>query len=224
MGMLSDEERSGLVPAELAASRYAEVLREDPDVQRLLANEGSLHWSERWSFASDDPLKREDSGAPGQRSLVLATLLPAMRAARQTLNVISPYFVPGRAGTDFLVARAGDGIRVRILTNSLAATDVAAVHGGYSRYRDDLLAGADLEQILFELRQVARAGERRAVHEKRRLDFLVTVIACVDVEHEVDELQREVGTRRRFVNHHVVDREHRAGHEPDRERCREAAP
>jgi len=129
------------VPAELAASHYAEVLREDPDVQRLLANEGSLHWSERWSFASDDPLKLENSGAPAQRSLVLATLLPAMQAARQTLNVISPYFVPGRAGTDFLVARAGDGIGVRILTNSLAATDVAAVHGGYARYRDDLLAG-----------------------------------------------------------------------------------
>jgi len=129
------------VPAELAASHYVEVLREDPAVQRLLAGEGSLHWSERWAFASDDPLKLEATGAPGQRSSVLATLVPAMRAARHALNVVSPYFVPGRAGSDFLVARAGDGIDVRILTNSLAATDVAAVHGGYARYRDELLAG-----------------------------------------------------------------------------------
>ncbi len=30
---------------------------------------------------------------------------------------------------------------MRILTNSLAANDVAAVHGGYSQYREDLLEG-----------------------------------------------------------------------------------
>ena len=30
---------------------------------------------------------------------------------------------------------------MRILTNSLAANDVAAVHGGYSQYRKDLLEG-----------------------------------------------------------------------------------
>ena len=57
------------------------------------------------------------------------------------LDVISPYFVPGEATTEAFVAAAGSGKRVRVLTNSLAATDVAAVHGGYSRYREPLLAG-----------------------------------------------------------------------------------
>src|SRR4249919_454500 len=51
-------------PEALAASRYAQVLREDPAVQRLLAGEGSLHWSERWAFASDD-----QTFAPVQRTL-----------------------------------------------------------------------------------------------------------------------------------------------------------
>ena len=36
---------------------------------------------------------------------------------------------------------AGEGKAVRILTNSLVANDVAAVHGGYSRYRKPLLKG-----------------------------------------------------------------------------------
>ena len=37
-----------------------------------------------------------------------------------------------------LVAQVGAGKNVRILTNSLIANDVAAVHGGYSRYRPRL--------------------------------------------------------------------------------------
>jgi putative cardiolipin synthase len=40
-----------------------------------------------------------------------------------------------------MVTAAGAGKRVRVLTNSLVASDVAAVHGGYSRHRKPLLAG-----------------------------------------------------------------------------------
>ena len=68
-------------------------------------------------------------------------LLPAMRDAQSALDVISPYFVPGDKGSTGLVNTAKAGSQVRILTNSLAANDVAAVHGGYSRYRKKLLKG-----------------------------------------------------------------------------------
>jgi putative cardiolipin synthase len=33
------------------------------------------------------------------------------------------------------------GVRVRILTNSLASNDVGLVHSGYSKYRKALLRG-----------------------------------------------------------------------------------
>jgi putative cardiolipin synthase len=55
-------------------------------------------------------------------------------------------------------AQTKRGVRVTVLTNSLAATDVAAVHAGYQRYRKDLLeAGVHL----YELRPVVdkNAGE-----------------------------------------------------------------
>ena len=45
------------------------------------------------------------------------------------------------AKTPHLDALASRGLRVVVLTNSLAATDVAAVHTGYARYRRDLLRG-----------------------------------------------------------------------------------
>ena len=47
--------------------------------------------------------------------------------------------MPGEEGTAALAALAGRGVTVRILTNSLAASDVSAVHAGYAKRRDDLL-------------------------------------------------------------------------------------
>ena len=57
------------------------------------------------------------------------------------LTVISPYFVPGEQVTTSWVESAKGGKRVRVLTNSLIANDVAAVHGGYERYRKTLVEG-----------------------------------------------------------------------------------
>jgi len=49
-----------------------------------------------------------------------------------------------------------------VLTNSLAATDVAAVHAGYQRYRKDLLAAG---VHLYELKPVASASSES--HKKQ---------------------------------------------------------
>ena len=69
-------------------------------------------------------------------------MLPWLKSAQTDITVISPYFVPGEVATDVLVAAAGARASAsRVLTNSLVASDVAAVHGGYSRHRKPLLAG-----------------------------------------------------------------------------------
>jgi putative cardiolipin synthase len=72
--------------------------------------------------------------------------------------IISPYFVPGKKGVEWMRAQTRRGVRVTVLTNSLAATDVAAVHAGYQRYRKDLL---DAGVHLYELKPVVdrNAGE-----------------------------------------------------------------
>jgi putative cardiolipin synthase len=123
--------------AELASSGYAEILREDPRVQELLAGETALHWTPSWTFVSDDPMKT--TFEQDQRSAVLQVMRLAIDGAERELTLISPYFVPGERGTASLVAVRAEGIEVRILTNSLAANDVALVHGGYMRYRPTLL-------------------------------------------------------------------------------------
>lgn len=116
---------------------YLQVLREDPNVANLVSGDTQLHWTADWAFVSDEPMKAklplED------RSGVLKALVPAMNAAQHEVALISPYFVPGERGTAYLQAMTARGVDLRILTNSLAATDVAAVHGGYMRYRPTLL-------------------------------------------------------------------------------------
>jgi putative cardiolipin synthase len=122
---------------ELKRSRYAQVLREDPQVHDLISGDTTLSWTPEWRFVSDDPMKMDLP--QDQRSAVVEVLRPALALAEREVALISPYFVPGERGSAQLVALQGSGVQVRILTNSLAATDVAAVHGGYARYRERLL-------------------------------------------------------------------------------------
>jgi putative cardiolipin synthase len=49
--------------------------------------------------------------------------------------------VPGEHGVIMLTDPEKRGVQVRVLTNSLASTDVGAVHAGYAKYREPLLRG-----------------------------------------------------------------------------------
>jgi cardiolipin synthase C len=72
----------------------------------------------------------------------------ALRLAQREALLVSPYFVPGAAGLELLAALVRRGVRVSVVTNSLAATDVVAVHGGYAGYRRTLLeAGVELFEL-----------------------------------------------------------------------------
>jgi len=140
---------------ETRGSRYAAVLAGDPAVQRLLAGDWPMTWVSGYEFVTDVPEKIEGTAEGIDASGVARALGPVFGAARESLTIISPYFVPGKGGTERLVSQRKAGRTVQILTNSLAANDVAAVHGGYSRYRKRLLEGG-IE--LWELKPQRDAG------------------------------------------------------------------
>lgn len=100
-------------------------------------------------------------------------LLPALRAAvNETTNelvIVSPYFVPGKKGMAFLLSLRRRGVRVIILSNSLAANDVTPVHAGYRRYRKPLLrAGVEMWEMKPNVEIRAAEGQRAAApHPKR---------------------------------------------------------
>ena len=68
---------------------------------------------------------------------------------KHSLTIVSPYFVPSGEWAQRFVELAQRGITLNILTNSLTANDVLAVHAGYMRYRTTLLQG---NVNLFELK------------------------------------------------------------------------
>ena len=109
---------------------YADALRTDEAAHQFIDGDWPLTWSSDYRFVSDDPLKAKRK--PGrERSKVVGVLEPIVTGAHTTLTMISPYFVPGKNGTAALTTVARRGTHVRVLTNSLAASDVSAVHGGY---------------------------------------------------------------------------------------------
>jgi putative cardiolipin synthase len=128
-----------------AALAYLEAMRGSPFVAQLLQKTLPLEWAPV-RLVSDDPGKVLGQEAPAS---TLAHRLPALlgEPTRQ-LDLVSPYFVPGAAWSARFGALAGAGVKLRILTNSLEATDVPAVHAGYAKRRHALLrAGATLLEL-----------------------------------------------------------------------------
>ncbi len=110
-----------------------------------------LHLDEAWqggqvTIVADDPAKAK--GGRDRPLTMLRAIGDLLARSEREAVVLSPYFVPRRLGTDTLTGLAARGATVAVLTNSLAANDVAAVHGGYSRWRRPLLeAGVTLHEL-----------------------------------------------------------------------------
>ncbi len=112
-------------------------------------------WLEQLTWAAgealwDAPEKLLADGTPAPALLLTTQLAPTMQQVRRELTLVSAYFIPTDSGVEYLAGRADAGVTIRVLTNSLEATDVPAVHGGYAPYRQRLLA---LGTRLFELRR-----------------------------------------------------------------------
>ena len=91
-------------------------------------------------------------------SVAVDYLMKMVSAAEHELIIISPYFVPQRQGIDFFGALVEKGVRVVIISNSLASTNHVSVHAVYSRYRKPLLEqGIEL----YELRPAPRIDGNR---------------------------------------------------------------
>lgn len=100
------------------------------------------------SLLVDSPEKIGTPDHPPVEELVFSPLIERVRAVRKQLTLVSAYFVPGELGMELLADLTARGVRVRVLTNSLAATDLPLVHGGYTLYRQALLeAGVELHEM-----------------------------------------------------------------------------
>ena len=116
----------------------------------MLAGRLSFEWTDVM-MVSDDPAK--GLGLAEDSELLWSRLKRVMGLPEKEFELVSPYFVPAEEGMAFFSSLASAGVKVSVLTNSLAATDVAAVHAGYAKWRKPLLEGG---VDLFELKGTAQ--------------------------------------------------------------------
>ena len=137
--------------AQIKASNYGISLRKSDPVADLFAGRRATVWAT--AHAVVDPVSKFDADkSPEVESYVLTEVAEQLRATRQSLLMVSPYFVPGESGTNLLKGLVDRGVKVRVLTNSLGATDVPLVHAGYAKYRPALLKNG---VTLYELKPTA---------------------------------------------------------------------
>lgn len=115
---------------------YIRRLRAADGIAGFVRGEHALHWP-RALVVLSDPASKGEGG--GRQDWLVHPLAAAMSQARHSLRLVSPYFVPGEPGMDYLRQLRARGVAVEVLTNSLVATDVLAVHSGYAPYRRRLL-------------------------------------------------------------------------------------
>lgn len=101
----------------------------------------------RADIVTDTPEKLKVPVRGGPRVLA-ETLMRKFMAAENEVILLTPYFVPEDWGRRRFIELAERGVRVRIITNSLASTNHPYVNAGYHRHRIPLLrAGVELYEV-----------------------------------------------------------------------------
>ncbi len=155
--------RAQAISEDPATRAYADAASRTPQARPLLERKLPFEWTTA-QVVHDDPEKTLDLDDESQLQL-LPKLIQFFGPPVKELDLVSPYFVPGKFGTEALVALARRGVRVRILTNSLAGTDEVSVHSGYARRRKDLLqAGVQLFEIKPTAAPILKRGEEIGKH------------------------------------------------------------
>ena len=142
--------------ADQSDSEYLRALRNSNLANKLRKNQVEFRWGDA-EVVFDRPEKLLHDFSETQYHLS-PMLKPYLEGIEKELIIFSPYFVPGKPGTAFLTQLVQRGVRVRILTNSLASNDVGMVHAGYMKYRKDLLRGG---VELYELNKKLTRKQRK---------------------------------------------------------------
>nr|WP_249206373.1 phospholipase D family protein [Burkholderia multivorans] len=174
----------------------AKPLNATPLSQQIARDELGLVWAPA-EFKVDAPDKiarpNDQYVSPPMQRLVELT-----RAAQQEFLAFSPYFVPHDAGVKILGDTAARGVRVAILTNSLAATDAVAVQAGYAPYRVPLLQrGIELYEFKAQPDQprarLFGSRSRASLHAKAYvIDRKILVIGSLNLDPRSAHLNTEL--------------------------------
>ena len=190
-----DDSESNLPPpVEAESNASSNWLSHELDERKV-----DLFWVPATVLA-DQPAKIASETSPDEEVTIANDITQLMRAAKQELIIISPYFVPGKDGVALIGELVGRGVRVRILTNSLASTDSPLVDIGYARYRVPLLKlGVELREMQPKLGQKhvrfhPFRSSNASLHAKALvIDQRIVFIGSLNMDERSAKINSELG-------------------------------
>ncbi|MFP6806812.1 MAG: phospholipase D family protein [Pseudomonadales bacterium] len=126
-------------------------------------------------------------------------LREVMLSAEKEIILITPYYVPGDTGVELVRKIVKSGVKMTIITNSLASNNHVPVHGAYSRYRKAVIkAGAQIyEARATSARVLSEDGEgpdNLTLHTKVFLiDNRYIFVGSVNLDPRSIEINAEMG-------------------------------
>jgi len=130
----------------LRTTPYVLAMEETDLAEELGRGPPHSYWGKAQVIA--DPPEKMSLPPEKNHSLAISKLARVLEQAQKEMVLVSPYFVPGPQGARWLEGMVKRGVHVTVVTNSFEATDVPAVHAGYTTYRKRLLeAGVTLYEM-----------------------------------------------------------------------------
>jgi len=190
-------ERVSQEKREIATSIYARAVGSSL-LQDLIADRTPL-FPATAEVVTDDPEKLLNKVAPDQKVLV-TRMAEVMAKAQSEVIIVTPYFIPRKSGVEFLRSLTQRGVRVVILTNSLAANNHVPVHAAYTRYRHRILrAGVELHEMRVNAAQVPRGNNDElfdavTLHSKViMVDRRYTFVGSLNLDPRSIDINSEMG-------------------------------
>ena len=102
-------------------------------------NSDRMAWVDSIRFVSDIPGKNDGSDGLGGGGVTTSALIELIQGAKRSIDIQTPYLITSDLGKDLFRAAVERGVKVRILTNSLASTDNLEAFSAYQADRKKLL-------------------------------------------------------------------------------------
>ena len=110
-----------------------------PEAFNTIEDSGKLVWLENVQFISDKPGKNAGDKGLGGGGASTDKLIELVQNAKKSIDIQTPYLITSKLSQSLFNEASKRGVKIRILTNSLASTDNVEAFSGYQSGRKDLL-------------------------------------------------------------------------------------
>jgi phosphatidylserine/phosphatidylglycerophosphate/cardiolipin synthase-like enzyme len=110
-----------------------------PATFQAIKNSGDLVWLDDVRFISDLPGKNDRKKGLGGGGISTSALIDLVKNAKSSIDIQTPYLITTELSQDLFKEAVERGVKIRILTNSLASTDNVEAFSSYQSDREKLL-------------------------------------------------------------------------------------